>query len=200
MRHAAVFLDKDGTLINNVPYNVDPELIALSDGSGIGLSKLYRAGFQLVVVSNQSGVARGYFPESALVMVEERLRDLLLKEANATLAGFYYCPHYPQGSVEKYAITCECRKPNPGMLIQAAQDLNIDLSQSWLIGDILDDIEAGRRAGCRTILINNGSETEWVITPYREPHFIVENMEDAARTIYSILAAKNDDMSELLVE
>lgn len=200
MSNIAVFLDKDGTLVDNVPYNVDPDLITLNAGVGNGLNTLYQAGYQLVVVSNQSGVARGFFPESSLILVEQRLRDLLLEEANATLAGFYYCPHHPQGSIRKYAIDCPCRKPSPGMLMKAARDLNINLAKSWLIGDILDDIEAGRRAGCRTILINNGSETEWVLTPDREPHFIVANMEDAARTIYSILAARDNDMSDLLVE
>lgn len=200
MSNLAVFLDKDGTLINNVPYNIDPEKIRLAEGAGIGLNWLSEAGYQLVVVSNQSGVARGYFPETALKTVELRLRHLVLDEAGSELAGFYYCPHHPEGKIKEYAVACECRKPQPGMLIQAAEELDIDLSQSWLIGDILDDIEAGRRAGCHTILIDNGNETEWLITPEREPHFIVGNLEDAARTIRSIFVAQHVDLADLWVE
>src|SRR5687767_4595107 len=141
----AVFLDKDGTLISDVPYNVDPALIELAPTADTALPLLADAGYALIVVSNQSGVARGYFPESDLVAVEVRLRELLA-EVNVSLAGFYYCPHHPAGQVARYAGSCECRKPAPGLVLRAAAELGLDLSRSWLIGDILDDIEAGRRA------------------------------------------------------
>ncbi len=199
MKHSAVFLDKDGTLVENVPYNVDPAQITLMPGAGEGIFQLSQAGYLPVVVSNQSGVARGYFAEQKLAGVEARLRELLLQRG-ADLAGFYYCPHHPAGVVQPYARPCECRKPQPGMIYRAARDLDIDLSQSWLIGDILDDIEAGRRAGLQTILINNGNETEWVLSPYREPHFIVSDMEQAARTILSIYIANQIDINSLLVD
>lgn len=200
MKHSAVFLDKDGTLVENVPYNVNPSRITLTRGAGTGIFQLSQAGYLPVVVSNQSGVARGYFAETELAGVEARLRELLLQQGGADLAGFYYCPHHPAGVVETYAHPCECRKPQPGMIYRAAQELEIELSQSWLIGDILDDIEAGRRAGLQTILINNGSETEWVLSPYREPHFIVSDMEQAARTILSIYIANHIDLNSLLVD
>ena len=201
MSHSAVFLDKDGTLIDNVPYNVDPGRITLSQGAGEGVSQLSQAGFLPVVVSNQSGVARGLFTEKDLVGVEYRLRELLHTQGGADLAGFYYCPHHPAGTIKEYAMSCGCRKPQPGMIYRAARELDIDLRQSWLIGDILDDIEAGRRAGLQTILINNGNETEWIVSSiYRQPHFIVSDLEQAARTILSIAIANQVGLDHLLVE
>src|SRR5579871_1015067 len=110
MTNRAVFLDKDGTLIEDVPYNVDPDRIRLSVGAMEALQTLHDAGYQLVVVSNQSGVARGRFPEAALAEVEKRLRELLAA-AGVPLAGFYYCPHHPAGHVAPYAVDCSCRKP-----------------------------------------------------------------------------------------
>jgi histidinol-phosphate phosphatase family protein len=175
----AVFLDKDGTLIDDVPYNTDPARIHLAAGCAAGLRSLCAAGYPLLVVSNQSGVARGYFPEAALAGVERRLRELL-EELGVPLAGFYFCPHHPDGHVPAYARRCACRKPRPGLLLRAAHAHGLDLAHSWLIGDILDDIEAGRRAGCRTILIDNGNETEWVRGPNREPHHHAANIDEAA--------------------
>jgi histidinol-phosphate phosphatase family protein len=178
----AVFLDKDGTLIENVPYNVAPALIRLAPGAEEGLTGLHRAGFALYVISNQSGVARGYFPESALQGVEARLRELLAA-LGVPLAGFAYCPHHPEGSVEEFAMACDCRKPAPGMILRIAAEHGIDLARSWMIGDILDDIQAGRGAGCRTILIDNGNETEWLLFPDREPHHQAPDLAAAARLI-----------------
>ncbi|SMB80324.1 D-glycero-alpha-D-manno-heptose-1,7-bisphosphate 7-phosphatase [Deinococcus hopiensis] len=173
----AALLDKDGTLIEDVPYNVDPGLIRLSPGVGPALRALDGAGFALVVVTNQSGVARGLFPESALTGVEARLRELLAGEG-VVLAGFYHCPHHPDGTVPEYARECECRKPGPGMLRQAAQELGLDLTRSWMVGDILNDVEAGNRAGCRTVLLDNGGETEWVPGPHRTPDFTARNWDE----------------------
>jgi D-glycero-D-manno-heptose 1,7-bisphosphate phosphatase len=169
----AVFLDKDGTLVEDVPFNVEPDRMRLTAGASEALAGLHGAGFVLVVVSNQSGVARGFFPEAALSPVWTRLRDLV---APVPLAGCYYCPHGPGDG-------CECRKPAPGMLKRAAADLGIDLTRSWLVGDILNDVEAGRRAGCRTVLIDNGNETEWVRGPGREPDHRVHDLSEAARVI-----------------
>jgi len=178
----AVFLDKDGTLIHNVPYSVDPELIELMPRAAEGVSRLCEAGYACVVVSNQSGVARGLFSESDLTAVEQRIRELLA-EWSVPLAGFYYCPHHPLGADARYAISCSCRKPQPGMLLQAASALSLDLSRSWLMGDILDDVEAGNHAGCRSVLIDNGHETEWHWNPWRKPTFVAADLAHAARSI-----------------
>ena len=184
MNAKAVFLDKDGTLIEDMPYNVDPELIRLSAGALEALRLLQDLGYRLIVVTNQSGVARGYFQEEKLRQVEERLRQLL-SSAGIRLSGFYYCPHHPQGVVSQYALECPCRKPRPGMLYDAARECHLDLRASWLVGDILNDVEAGNRAGCRTILIDNRHETEWILTPIREPGFLVKDLKEAAQVITS---------------
>ncbi len=178
-----IFLDKDGTLVRDVPYNADPAKIVLEEGAASGLRRLAEAGYHFVVVSNQSGVARGFFKEEALQAVADRLDQVLAESAGVTLDGFYYCPHHPQGSVAEYAVECDCRKPQPGMLIKAAQALGIDLRRAWMVGDILDDVEAGKRAGCRAILIDNGHETLWKRGPFRSPDFNACSLEEAAEII-----------------
>jgi D-glycero-D-manno-heptose 1,7-bisphosphate phosphatase len=178
----AVFLDKDGTLLEDIPFNVDPSLMRLENGAAEGLRLLHAAGFQLIVISNQSGVALGRFPESALAAVEAQL-ERLFRNAGAALAGFYYCPHHPEGTMIDFVQECCCRKPRPGLIVRAAREHGIALDRSWFVGDILDDIEAGQRAGCRTILINNGHETEWLRTAWRWPDNMATNLEEAARII-----------------
>jgi D,D-heptose 1,7-bisphosphate phosphatase len=176
----AVFIDKDGTLIHDVPYNVDPHRIVLYAGTIQALRDLKERGYMLIVISNQAGVAHGYFEEHTLEAVKERLSILL---GDATIDGFYFCPHHPQGIVERYTLACDCRKPKPGMILQAAKDFQVDLSQSWMIGDILHDVEAGNRAGCKTILINNGNETEWDMSSLRKPTYIAKDLVEASQLI-----------------
>ena len=118
MRDRAIFLDKDGTLIPNVPYNVDPALIDLSPGAADGLRQLHAAGYKLIVVTNQPGVAYGYYDEQALLLVEQRLTELMA-EAGVPLTDFYYCPHHPEGAVPRYQLRCRCRKPDCGLLEEA---------------------------------------------------------------------------------
>jgi len=171
----AVFLDKDGTLVENVPYNVDPARIELAAGAGNALRRLRRSGFKLLVVSNQAGVAEGRFSEQALVQVHARLRELLARRG-AALDGFYYCPHATNAG-------CRCRKPRPGLLLRAARRHRVDLARSWMFGDILDDIEAGHRAGCRAVLIDAGNETQWRAGPMRRPDYRVRSLREAATAV-----------------
>jgi len=182
MTERAVFLDKDGTLVEDVPYNIDPEQVRLAPGAGEGLAALAGAGYRLIVVSNQSGVARGFFAEDELAGVRRRLEELLA-EYRVPLDGFYYCPHHPEGSVARYAVACTCRKPAPDLIVRAAREKGVALGKSWLIGDILDDIEAGRRAGCRTVLIDNGNETEWQGSDRRQPEHVARDLAEAALII-----------------
>jgi D-glycero-D-manno-heptose 1,7-bisphosphate phosphatase len=179
----AVFLDKDGTLLHNVPYNVQPERMRLVAGAGTALRRFYALGYAIIVVSNQPGVAHGYFDPPALRGVERQLRSLLAG-CGVPLSGFYYCPHHPQGRVARYAIRCHCRKPAPGLLIAAAAIHDIDLDQSWMLGDILDDVEAGVRAGCRTVLLDVGNETEWRRGPYRHPDVVAASLVSAADKMF----------------
>jgi D-glycero-D-manno-heptose 1,7-bisphosphate phosphatase len=179
---AAVFLDKDGTLVHDVPYNVDPDRIALTSGAAEAVRALNDEGFVVVLVSNQSGVARGRFDVAALDAVERRIRALLA-EGGARLDDVRWCPHLAGGVVEAFAIACGCRKPEPGMLLAAAAELDLDLARSWIVGDILDDVDAGHRAGCRSALVDVGSETEWMTGPGRVPDVIAPDLPSAASWI-----------------
>lgn len=180
----AIFLDKDGTLIDDAPWNVAPQRITLGRGAGPALRLLARLDFRLFVVTNQAGIAFGRFRETAMQDVSERLHALL-RDEQLTLDGVYYCPHHPDGHVARYATDCHCRKPMPGMLLKAAHEHGIDLRASWMIGDILHDVEAGNRAGCRTILLDNGNETEWRLGPRRIPTRMAPDLYTAAVLIAS---------------
>jgi D-glycero-D-manno-heptose 1,7-bisphosphate phosphatase len=180
MTMRAVFLDKDGTLVEDVPYNADPERLRLAPGAA-SLACLAQRGYRLFVVSNQPGVALGLFGHAELARVARRLRELLAPSA-VRLEDFLYCPHAPGAG-------CGCRKPADGLLRAVAARRGIALDKSWMVGDILDDIEAGRRAGCSTILIDNGNETEWRPGPLREPHARVRDLADAAAFILRSEAA-----------
>ena len=160
-----------------------------------GLRDLHAAGYGLIIVSNQSGIARGLFPESALAGVEARLRQMF-KAAGVPLAAFYYCPHHLDGRVGQYAVACICRKPQPGLIFQAAKTLAIDLNKSWLIGDILDDVEAGRQADCQTILIENGHETEWHLSRQRIPQHVVQNFAEAARLVLTLNTVATENFGQ----
>jgi D-glycero-D-manno-heptose 1,7-bisphosphate phosphatase len=178
----AVFLDKDGTLIKDIPWNVNPALISLEPYAVQALLTLQREGFRLFVVSNEPGIARGYFSEAD---IQRNFLEICkqLGRPGVRLQGFYYCPHDAQGSQWPYAIPCDCRMPLPGLLLRAAEEHHIDLSASWMIGDMLDDVEAGNRAGCQTILLNNGHETVWDLQEKRMPTYTAPDLAEAADII-----------------
>lgn len=178
----AIFIDKDGTLIEDNPYNVDPSKIKFYPETGPALRLMAHYGFMFIVVSNQSGVAKGYFSEIELKNVASTLRETF-NQQGVELSEFYYCPHDPVGAVKEYSVACRCRKPEPGLIFKAARDFNIRLDGSWMIGDILNDVEAGNRAGCRTIMIDRKNETEWLMNEWRKPDFIVVNLLEAALNI-----------------
>lgn len=162
----AVFIDKDGTLVENVPYNVDPARLSFRPGALAALQALDAQGFALLVVTNQSGLAQGLFSRAQFARLQAALEARLLDEAGIRLLGVEVCPHAPGPTG---APRCLCRKPAPGMLQRAACRHGLDLARSWMVGDILDDVEAGHRAGCRSILLDSGGETLWRRTPMREP-------------------------------
>ena len=184
MQQRALFLDRDGTLIYPVHFPTRPEQIHLYENLGPELQVLAALGFLLVVITNQSGLARGYFTEGQLTRMHDHLRAQL-QELGVELAGIYFCPHHPEGTVAELAIECECRKPAPGMLLQAAADLDLDLARSWFVGDILDDVEAGERAGCRTVLVDQGTEAS-PTHPTRQPDFVARNTLHALQIIHTV--------------
>jgi D,D-heptose 1,7-bisphosphate phosphatase len=181
-QNKAIFIDKDGTLIKDVPYNVNPSLIVFQENTIEGLKMLQAEGYILIIISNQSGVAHGYFSEEDLESVKVKLVQML-RQHDLLLTAMYYCPHHAKGKVSAYAIDCNCRKPLPGMINKAVADFDVDVQQSWMIGDILNDVEAGNRAGCKTILIDNGNETEWVVEELRKPTFVARSINEAASFI-----------------
>ena len=181
-RKTAVFIDKDGTLIEDVPYNVDPQQMRFAPGACEALAELACCPFTLIVISNQSGVALGRFEIGALSAVEAKLHEMFAS-CGATLDGVYWCPHHPAGHVAGYSQACDCRKPAPGMLLRAAHEHDIDLHASWFVGDILDDVEAGNLAGCKTILLDNGHETVWRRSQSRMPTAYARDLHRAALMI-----------------
>ena len=151
----AVFLDRDGTIITSVHYLTDPELVRLIDGAAEAIRALGSAGYAIVVVSNQSAVGRGMLSVERLFEVHEAMCRQLAEEG-ARLDGFYFCPEVP-ASDDRTAVEHPDRKPAPGMLLRAAVDLDLDLSRSWMIGDLVSDVLAGRNAGCMgSILVRSG--------------------------------------------
>lgn len=152
----AVFLDRDGTLNRELEQPpAHPDELELLPGALAAAARLHRAGFVLVVVTNQSAVARGRVTQAQLHAVHAALRARCA-EAGAPLAGVYACPHHPDDGAPPYRRPCACRKPAPGLLLRAARDLNLDLGASWLVGDAARDLEAARRAGVRPLLVRTG--------------------------------------------
>ncbi|MCX4682144.1 HAD family hydrolase [Streptomyces sp. NBC_01433] len=147
-----MFLDRDGTLTEPRHYPARPDDLVLQPDVGAQLRALQHAGWALIVVTNQSGVARGFFTMTTMDAMHERLRALLIRYG-VRLDGIYACPHHPDGTVPSHRRRCPCRKPAPGLFHQADHDLHLDLTQSWTVGDSPCDIEAGRVAGTRTALV-----------------------------------------------
>jgi D-glycero-D-manno-heptose 1,7-bisphosphate phosphatase len=148
----AVFLDRDGVLIADVKHLTSAAQIHILPGVPDALARLRAAGWRLIIATNQSVVARGQITEPQLKDIHRDLLDQLRAEG-AEIDDVYYCPHHPEGAVAEYRWACDCRKPNPGMLLRAAAQWHLDLAASVIVGDAESDIEAGRRAGCKTILI-----------------------------------------------
>ena len=156
----AIFLDRDGVLneliyyeehgIVDSPFTV--EQLRVYPWAGEAIRRLREMGFKVIIVSNQPGIAKGFFSQETFDRIKRKMREKLLEEGGF-LDGEYYCFHHPQATVETLRADCQCRKPKPGLLLQAAKDMNIDLPSSWMIGDGLTDIKAGRSAGCKTILL-----------------------------------------------
>lgn len=186
MANKAVFLDRDGTLNEEVGYVNHIQRFILLPRVGESIRLLNQHGWKAVVVSNQSGVARGYFPESLVHQVHDKMQDLLTREG-AHLDGIYYCPHHPEVGVPPYRQTCRCRKPGTGMIEEAVKAFGLDCSQSYVVGDRGVDIELAGQLGAKAILVLTGyGRGEW---EYRKnewkgkPDFVAEDLFEAVQWI-----------------
>lgn len=156
-----MFLDRDGTLNVEVDFLRSPEELVLIAGVGEAVRKLNERGFVTCLISNQSGIARGYLSEADLAHVHAKLRDEL-RRSDSSLDAIYYCPHHPSAGIPPYDVHCECRKPKPGMLVRGAQEFNLDLQRCFVIGDSTVDMQAGNAVGAKTILVQTGyGPTSW---------------------------------------
>jgi D-glycero-D-manno-heptose 1,7-bisphosphate phosphatase len=176
----AVFVDKDGTLVENVPYNADPARLRFLPGAPEALAALAAAGFALVIVSNQSGLGMKLFTLAQFMDLCNALRQQLHTRSGVVLTDLLFCPHAP--GPDRRPI-CACRKPQPWMITTAARAHGLDLAHSWMVGDTLDDVEAGHRAGCRALLLDSGGETEWREGPWRTPEQRLADWDAVARHI-----------------
>ncbi|NQU16782.1 MAG: HAD family hydrolase [Candidatus Saganbacteria bacterium] len=186
MANKAVFLDKDGTINEDKGYIDHPMKIDLLPNSAKAISLLNQATMRVLVVSNQAGVARGYFGEDMLQAIDKTIQKKLLA-SHAYYDGIYYCPHHPEFGHYPYKKDCECRKPNPGMLLKAADEYGLDLKDCYMIGDKDSDLEAGRRAGCKTVLVltGYGEETQKNLNGHR-PDFIAQDLLEAVNWILTL--------------
>ncbi len=178
-----MFLDRDGTINEDVGHITDPSLFELIPGSIAAMNRLREAGFYLPLITNQAGVGRGLMTEHHLNRVLDAFQELL-KEEGTSLDGVYYCPHHPEEGKGVYKTDCECRKPGHAMFQQAAQNLNIDLAQSYMIGDHWSDAEAGMAAGCQAILLKTGHGPQEIERISEEQlsslAFVAEDLAEAA--------------------
>ena len=180
MLNQAVFFDRDNTLNYDPGYLSDPDKVRLFDGVGEGIAKLKNNyNFKIVVVSNQSGIARGYFTEKEVDEVNNRINSILSENFNTSIDAFYYCPFHPDFSGEEES---KCRKPSPMLVYKAADELNIDLKSSYFVGDSVSDIECGINAEMKTVLINYKNDMGKIISLKKRnktPNFIALNFLNA---------------------
>lgn len=182
MSHHAVFLDRDGTINIDPGYIGRPEIVELFSDVPEGIAELKKLDFKLIVISNQSGIARGYFKTKDVEAVNTRINELLKKDG-AAIDAFYYCPFHPEFNTPE---ECECRKPSPKLVFLAAKELDIDLSKSYFVGDMISDIECGINAGIKTILIDRNANQETISNLNnlgKIPTFIAMDFKDACKFI-----------------
>lgn len=185
MKRKAVFIDRDGTINKEVNYLHRIEDLEILPGVAEAIKLLNDAGFLVVVPTNQSGIARGYYAVEDMQKINDEI-SRQLAEKGAHIDAFYFCPHHPGGKVEEFALSCDCRKPKPGMFLKAAEDYNIDFAESFSIGDKIRDLEPAVNLGCRGVLVKTGYGEEelkerenWQFSP----DYIADDLLDGAGRI-----------------
>jgi len=179
----AVFLDRDGVITQEPPhYAHELSQLKLIPKSADAIRLLNENGFVVIVASNQAGIAHGYYREEDAILFHQAMKENLAKEG-AYIDAIYYCPHHPEAKIERYRVDCNCRKPKPGMLTRAESELNIDLKQSFIVGDKLSDIEAGKRAGCKTIMVRTGYGVEELKSNEIDCDYVANDLHDAVQHI-----------------
>jgi len=179
----AVFLDRDGVITQEPPcYAHKLSQLELLPKSADAIRLLNENGFLVVVACNQAGIAHGYYREEDAILFNQAMKDNLAREG-ARIDAVYYCPHHPQARIERYRMNCNCRKPEPGMMIRAGKELNLDLKQSFMVGDKLSDIEAGKRAGCKTIMVRTGQGGEELKAKQIECDYVADDLYNAVQHI-----------------
>ena len=159
MRRPAIFLDRDGVIVEDVDAVLRPDQLILTPGAAEAVKRAIASGRAVVVVTNQPVVARGLVDEDGVRAVHDAL-DAMLRAQGARVDAFYFCPHHPRATIERYRVACECRKPRPGLLTRAASELELELGASVMVGDRLSDVTAGARAGCKTVLVTSGKHLD----------------------------------------
>lgn len=192
----AVFLDRDGTVNEEMGYINHPSRFQILPGVAKAIKLLNRAGLKVIVVSNQSGAARGYFPEELIGKVNNKMIHILKKQG-AHIDGIYYCPHHREAIVPSYRVACDCRKPKIGLLTRAAQELAIDLSRSYVVGDRFIDLELAHNAGSKGVLVMTGYGKGELIHQGKssrvEPDFVAEDLWKAAEWILQDISSHRKD-------
>ena len=174
----AIFLDRDGVINKEVGYLSSPDKFDFIEGTIEALKTLNQKGFLLIIITNQAGIARGYYSLENLSNIHKKMNDIL-QQNEIILDGIYYCPHHPD-----YTGSCDCRKPKPGMILKAKDKFNIDMKNSFMVGDTLNDIKTGLNANCKTVLVltGYGAEEQKKIGNIK-PDFIFKNLLEFAKKI-----------------
>jgi D-glycero-D-manno-heptose 1,7-bisphosphate phosphatase len=185
-KNRAVFLDRDGTINEEVGYLSQPENIRILPDAPDAIKLLKEAGYKVLVITNQSGVARGYYTEDDVQLINKKINEHLM-QSGASIDGFFYCPHHPDGIIAEYSYACKCRKPEGGMVLEAADKFNLDLTKSFIIGDKLSDLQMAESLGARAVLVLTGYGKR-EMEKYRnnssfEIHYIAKNLLNAAHWI-----------------
>lgn len=193
MNNKAIFIDRDGTVIEERHLLHKCRDVKLLDGAAKVIKKIKFNDYKIIIITNQSVISRGICSENKLTEIHQHLKELLVEKANVHLDSIYYCPHHPEADVKKYRRNCICRKPRPGMLLEAQKKFNLRLKQCYMIGDRITDVIAGHAAGCKTILFgNNPNAFEYNISPDKfdkkiEPNFLCKDWATVERIILPLV-------------